>query len=117
MGNCFGKESSTDNFTTPGRTVGSAPPPALPRASVPKISGQGRSLGGGLATSDNPDARSAAARAAEDRAARANQPKGKLGQVLAKERQQTRTGMLGEASREERRMRDADEAAEARNYN
>ncbi|MCJ1287122.1 hypothetical protein MMC26_006470 [Xylographa opegraphella] len=118
MGNCFGKESlSSENFTTPGRAVGGAavPEPA-PRAAVPKISGQGRSLGGGYAP-DTIDARAAAARAAEDRAARASQPKGKLGQALAREKQQTRVGTLSEASRDERRRKDADEAAEARNYN
>jgi len=60
--------------------------------------------------------RAAAARAAEERAA-ANQPKGKLGAALAKERGQTRTSTLEEASKEERRRRDADEAADARNYN
>ncbi|MCJ1403288.1 hypothetical protein MMC11_006511 [Xylographa trunciseda] len=117
MGNCFGKASSNpDNFATPGRVVGNAPPQPAPRVAVPKISGQGRSLGGGQA-SDTIDARAAAAKAAEERAARANQPKGKLGQALAKKKQQTRVGTLGEASRDELRMRDADEAAEARNYN
>ncbi|MCJ1293295.1 hypothetical protein MMC34_004849 [Xylographa carneopallida] len=117
MGNCFGKESSaSDNFATTGRAVGSAPPQPAPRAAVPKISGQGRSLGGGQAL-DSTDARAAAAKAAEERAARASQPKGKLGQALAKEKQQTRVGILGEASRDGRRGKDADEAAEARNYN
>ena len=65
MGNCFGKESSaSDNFATTGRAVGSAPPQPAPRAAVPKISGQGRSLGGGQAL-DSTDARAAAAKAAE----------------------------------------------------
>ncbi|MCJ1380491.1 hypothetical protein MMC17_003596 [Xylographa soralifera] len=117
MGNCFGKESlHSDNFATPGRVVGSAPPQPAPRAAVPKISGQGRSLGGGQA-SDTTDARAAAAKAAEERAARASQPKGKLGQALAKEKQQTRIGTLGEVSRDEQRRKDADGVAEARNYN
>lgn len=64
-----GKESdSSDPFSQPGRTVGSAPAPQ-PRASVPKISGQGQTLGGsstsGGAAAAGGDARSAAAKAAE----------------------------------------------------
>ncbi len=54
---------------------------------------------------------------AQERASKASQPKGKLGSQLAKERQQTRTELLGQASREERRLRDADASAEVRNYN
>ncbi len=54
---------------------------------------------------------------AQERASRANQPKGKLGAQLAKERQQTRTDVLGQASRGERRARDADASAEARTWN
>jgi len=53
----------------------------------------------------------------QERAARANQPKGKLGQTLASQKQQTRNETLGNVSREERRNRDADEGAEARNWN
>ena len=48
---------------------------------------------------------------------RANQPKGKLGRDLAKEKQQTRTNTLEGISREERRKRDADEVVETRNWN
>jgi len=55
--------------------------------------------------------------ATQERALRSKQPKGKLGSQLAKERQQTRTDTLGQASREERRARDADAGAEARNWN
>ncbi|KAA6410808.1 MAG: hypothetical protein FRX48_05118 [Lasallia pustulata] len=121
MGNLCGKQSpDSDPFSHPGRTVGSAPPPSsAPRASVPsKISSPGRPLGGtGPARSDTGDARQAAARAAEERAARAKQHKGKLGRDLARERQQTRTGTLEGISREERRKRDADEVVEARNWN
>lgn len=54
---------------------------------------------------------------AQERASKSNQPKGKLGAQLAKERQQTRTDVLGQASREERRARDADASAEARTWN
>ncbi|MCJ1245039.1 hypothetical protein MMC30_002240 [Trapelia coarctata] len=123
MGNCFGKPSaafSSDPFAQPGRTLGNAPP--APRASVPpKISSQrGKTLGAQPGSSEGPeasDARRAAAKAAEERAARANQPKGKLGQALASQKQQTRNETLGDVSREERRNRDADEGAEARNWN
>ncbi|MCJ1302949.1 hypothetical protein MMC08_005754 [Hypocenomyce scalaris] len=121
MGNLCGKQSKdSDPFSQPGRTVGSAPTtPSNTRASVPsKISSQGRPLGGsGPARSDTSDAREAAARAAEGRAVRANQPKGKLGRDLAKEKQQTRTNTLEGISREERRKRDADEVVETRNWN
>ncbi|MCJ1406971.1 hypothetical protein MMC19_001041 [Ptychographa xylographoides] len=119
MGNCFGKEEkSSGAFTTPGRTIGDAPASPALRATVPpKLSGPGRSLGGGTVAVDASDARSAAARAAEERAARANQPRGKLGQALATQKQQTRTGTLGNVSQNERRARDADAGAEARNWN
>lgn len=54
----------------------------------------------------------------QDRAAKASQqPKGKLGRDLAKEKAQTRNGALSSVSRDERRRRDADEGAEARNWN
>lgn len=53
----------------------------------------------------------------QQRASSAKQPKGKLGSQLAKERQQTRSETLGQVSREERRARDADASAEARNWN
>ena len=66
MGNICGKESKTpDPFAQPGRTLGSAPPAqASPRAAVPKISGQGHTLGG-KSGNEPDDARRAAARAAE----------------------------------------------------
>lgn len=66
MGNCCGK-SSSDNFQSPGRTLGSAPPQGqAPRAAVPpQISTAGTPFGGTGATESAGDARSAAARAAE----------------------------------------------------
>ncbi|KAI9868273.1 MAG: hypothetical protein M1830_005668 [Pleopsidium flavum] len=135
MGNICGKGSKdSDPFSQPGRTLGSAPPPPSTnaRSSIPpNIRSQGRTLGGPLG-GDTEDARRAAAQAAEgitgllksmlidamqERALKSRQPKGKLGSQLAKERQQTRTDTLGQASREERRARDADTSAEARNWN
>jgi len=117
MGNLCGKPSKeNDPFSQPGRTVGSAPPTQTkPRASVPKIGGQGQKLGGSSG-GESSDARSAAARAAEERA-KANQPKGKLGRDLAKERAQTRTGTMEDISKDERRRRDADQTSQAINYN
>ena len=47
----------------------------------------------------------------------ANKPKGKLASQLQGQKQQTRTNTLEEASRDERRMRDADAGAETRAYN
>ena len=72
MGNCFGKQSSSEEaFSGPGRTVGSGPPArAEPnaRATIPARTAQqsqGRTLGGGDAASSDDDPRTAAARAAE----------------------------------------------------
>lgn len=61
-----GKQSASDDpFAQPGRTVGSAPPPQT-RASVPKVSGHGQTLGGSSTGGGaGGDARSAAAKAAE----------------------------------------------------
>ncbi|KAI9769458.1 MAG: hypothetical protein M1835_006710 [Candelina submexicana] len=123
MGNLCGKESKPDDpFKQPGRTLASAPPPSsgtskLPpgASTTPKISGPGRTLGAS-GRSDTGDARRAAAQAAEERA-RANQPKGKLSTQLAAQKQQRRTDTLGQASENERRLRDADASAEARNWN
>lgn len=53
----------------------------------------------------------------QERSRRANQPKGKLGRDLAREKQQTVAGTLGGASQEERRRREVDGAAEVRNWN
>lgn len=66
MGNLCGKASKeSDPFAQPGRTLGSAPQKsAEPRAPIPRIDGQGRTLGGG-SSGQGADARSAAAKAAE----------------------------------------------------
>ena len=50
------------------------------------------------------------------RAQAANKPKGKLGSQLQEQKKQTRTDTLEAASKTERRMRDADDAFEARVY-
>ncbi|ORY66367.1 uncharacterized protein BCR38DRAFT_456931 [Pseudomassariella vexata] len=124
MGNICGKQES-ENFSTPGRVVGAAPPQPQ-RASVPaKVGGPPRTLGGkdtsasqgssGGATAD--DARQRAAEAAEARAKAASKATGKLGFQLQAQRKQTRQDILKEVSQQEVRARDADEAAQARNYN
>lgn len=82
---------------------------------MPKINSQGQKLGGPAGRGSS-DARSAAARAAEERA-KATQPKGKLGRDLAKERAQTRTGTLENISQDERRRRETDQTSQAINYN
>jgi hypothetical protein len=51
------------------------------------------------------------------RAQAANKPKGKLGSQLQEQKKQTRTDTLDAASKDERRLRDADAAAETRAYN
>ena len=51
------------------------------------------------------------------RANAANKPKGTLGSKLQEQKKQTRTDTLEAASRDERRLREADAAAEARAHN
>lgn len=68
MGNCFGRESSaSDAFVQPGRTLGSTPAAPAPRASVPSKSSRPEQPAGNntLGNSNAPDARRAAALAAE----------------------------------------------------
>ncbi|KAI1501754.1 hypothetical protein F5X99DRAFT_428195 [Biscogniauxia marginata] len=125
MGNICGK-SDSENFSQPGRVLGTAPPQPQ-RASVPtKVGGPPRTLGGGDGTSssspgnnvDNAEARRRAAEAAEARAqAASSRSTGKLGSQLAAQKKQTRNETLQEISNNERRLRDADEAAQARTHN
>jgi len=122
MGNCCGKETD-DPFAQPGRTLASAPPSNTNKTSaVPKhVGGPPRTLGSGNASSDQgtsaqEDARRKAAEAAEARA-NAGKPKGKLGSQLQDQKKQTRSDTLEAASKDERRMRDADAGAESRAYN
>ncbi|PSN73135.1 hypothetical protein BS50DRAFT_672092 [Corynespora cassiicola Philippines] len=124
MGNLCGKQSKDDNFQGPGRTLGSAPAPAT-KASVParvaeggsgkkpKVSGPGRTVGGGEPSGD--DARSAAAAAAEARNTKA--PTGDLAKKLDAQKRQTQTQTLQQAAAENRAQREADAATETRNWN
>jgi len=122
MGNICGK-SESENFSSPGRTVGAPPAGGPPKSSsVPakaKVSsGPGRTLGGGGAAEgqSSDDARSRAAEAAEARAKAANKPGGKLKSQLAAQKQQTRWNTLNEASNEVVMNREAEDAARARNW-
>ncbi|KAG4442770.1 hypothetical protein IFR05_001787 [Cadophora sp. M221] len=127
MGNLCGKESpSSDAFAQPGRTLSSAAPAAQSQtSSLPKkvvVGGPARTLGAASTPaqgggSAQEDARRKAAEAAEARANAASKPKGKLGSQLQEQKKQTRTDTLEGLSKEERRLRDADSAAEARAYN
>ncbi|CAG8950525.1 hypothetical protein HYFRA_00002733 [Hymenoscyphus fraxineus] len=122
MGNLCGKESP-DPFAQPGRTLASAPPPPEnPTAPLPKkVSGPrtlgsaGTNVGGG--SQQQEDARRRAAKAAEERANAGGKPKGKLASQLEQQKKQTRSETLEESSRDTRRMRDADAAADTRAYN
>ncbi|KAI3329157.1 hypothetical protein HD806DRAFT_274384 [Xylariaceae sp. AK1471] len=120
MGNICGK-SDSEAFSQPGRTLGSAPPQPQ-RASIPAhVGGPPRTLGGSptpQGNNENPDdARRRAAEAAEARAQAASaKTSGKLGAQLAAQKKQTRNDTLQEISNNERRQRDADEAAQARTH-
>nr|POE49359.1 hypothetical protein CFP56_32509 [Quercus suber] len=122
MGNCCGKQSD-DRFTGEGRTLGAAPastPPSSttnPRtAAAPRIKATtsgGRTLGN---TAGSADPKTAAARAAEDRA-RATQGKGKLGKQLAAQRSQTQATVLAQTAKDNVAAREADSVAQTRSYN
>lgn len=115
MGNLCGKQES-ESFSSPGRTLGSAPPqpktaavPASATASKPpRVGGPPRTLGGGGGPSSesDQDARRRAAEAAETRAK--GKPTGKLGEQLAAQKKQTRNDTLKEASANEARYREID---------
>lgn len=130
MGNLCGKESKDANFQGAGRTLGAAPTPAT-KASVPariandssgaskpkaKVSGPGRTVGGaGGGGEGSGDPKAAAAAAAE---ARANKPvTGDLAKKLEEQKKRTHTQTLQQAADENRAQREADAAAEARNFN
>ncbi|KAK1988691.1 hypothetical protein LZ30DRAFT_776592 [Colletotrichum cereale] len=73
MGSFCGKEDKGDNFTSPGRPLGTAPPPQPKTAPIPaRIGGPPRTLGGGggggasgQQSADAAEARRKAAEAAE----------------------------------------------------
>ncbi|EMR61572.1 hypothetical protein MGN70_005401 [Eutypa lata] len=126
MGNICGKADS-EAFSQPGRVLGSAPPPQPQRASVPAgargptppkvVGGPPRTLGGRAGAGGGEAADEARRRAAEAAEARAQaKPAGKLGSQLAAQKKQTRNDTLKEISSNERRQRDADEAAQARTH-
>ncbi|EXJ85080.1 hypothetical protein A1O3_05755 [Capronia epimyces CBS 606.96] len=125
MGNiCSKSANKPDSFSTPGRTLGtSASPQAQTKSATAPLPQKltattpGRTLGGPESASAADDARSAAARAAEERAARANRTGGKLSSQLSSQKKQTQNQLLNSGSEAERRARDADQSAEARNWN
>ncbi|PGG96225.1 hypothetical protein GX51_07931 [Blastomyces parvus] len=113
---CSKSANPTEPFAQPGRVLGTNPnPPQAPRASLPRKANAGRTLGGGqVPAQGKDDPRSAAARAAEERAAKQSSAtkKGKLSSQLAAQKAQTRNETLDEASRHNRATREADAAAE-----
>ncbi|KAM0522278.1 hypothetical protein ACHAPE_001866 [Trichoderma viride] len=122
MGNICGKTESEPS--QPGRPLGSAPPPGPKTSRVPpKVGGPPRTLGGagsdvGSAVSnsgDPSDARRKAAEAAEARA-KASSKGGKLQSQLNAQKKKNLSSTLADASNQELRARDADEAANARNW-
>jgi len=116
MGNLCGKQSK-DPFAGQGRTLGSAqPPPQRTTAPVPTQprESQGRTVGGTERSSDDP--RAAAARAAEVRAQK-NSSSGQLGKKLDEQKKMTLGQARKQQSDDDRRVRDADAAAQARAYN
>ncbi|OCK97811.1 uncharacterized protein K441DRAFT_371595 [Cenococcum geophilum 1.58] len=119
MGNLCGKQSK-DPFAGQGRTLGSAQPPPqrttapVPTRPTPQRESQGRTVGGTERSSDDP--RAAAARAAEVRAKKSSGT-GQLAKNLENQKKQTREDIRKKESAENRLVREADAAAQARNYN
>ncbi|PBP18635.1 hypothetical protein BUE80_DR010534 [Diplocarpon rosae] len=126
MGNLCGKESPSDPFAQPGRTL-DAPTQDLENrtSALPKkvvVGGPPRTLGSTPSPNQSQsqtqvEARRKAAEAAEARANAASKPKGKLASQLQEQKKQTRSETLNGLSREERRLRDADAGADVRAYN
>ncbi|KAK5091060.1 hypothetical protein LTR05_001240 [Lithohypha guttulata] len=126
MGNiCSRSANKDDNFSGPGQTLGSSsdaprPVPVTKKQTIAGTSGRPLGSAGGDGTSSPapPDgARSAAARAAEERATAANKPGGKLSGQLAAQKKQTQTQTLNTGSEQERLARAADANTQARNWN
>ncbi|QKX56073.1 uncharacterized protein TRUGW13939_03173 [Talaromyces rugulosus] len=127
MGNICSRSANEPDSSSarpgPGRVLGSSAAPAAgppARAPVPanrKIQGAGRTLGG--STGGEPeDAKNMAGEAAQRRAQALNaSSKGKLASQLAAQKAQTQSQTLNSASQVERDTRNADSAAEARQWN
>ncbi|KFY19770.1 hypothetical protein V493_07835, partial [Pseudogymnoascus sp. VKM F-4281 (FW-2241)] len=97
MGNLCGSESKSPSaFSTPGRTLASAPPQNATSAPPRKVvtGGPPQRLGGSAGAAGDP--RRDAAAAAEARAKAAAKPTGKLGQQLNAQKMQRRTDTLQE---------------------
>ncbi|KAH8179852.1 hypothetical protein LIA77_01371 [Sarocladium implicatum] len=128
MGNICGKQD--DPYAQPGRRVGentsaSSTANSNSKKTVPvpkKVGGPGRTLGGSTSGDSGSaagadEARRRAAEAAEARAAKGTgKPAGKLQTQLNQQKKQNRNSTLKEASSQEVRNREADEAAKARNW-
>ncbi|KAL5087267.1 hypothetical protein Trisim1_008005 [Trichoderma cf. simile WF8] len=119
MGNICGKTEPEPDAQA-GRRLGSAPPPGPKTARVPqKVGGPPRTLGGAAGDEsgggDPADARRRAAEAAEARA-KASSKGGKLQSQLNAQKKKNLSSTLAEASNQELRAREADEAAQARNW-
>ncbi|KAF7560713.1 hypothetical protein G7046_g3420 [Stylonectria norvegica] len=122
MGNCCGKPDP-EAFAQPGRVLGASAPPASGSVPVPKtVGGPPRTLGGGAApaggstsSADQDEVRRKAAEAAEARAKAANTG-GKLQSALSAQKRKSRVDTLKDASDEQVRAREADEAAQARTW-
>ncbi|KAF7512451.1 hypothetical protein GJ744_001386 [Endocarpon pusillum] len=129
MGNlCSKSANKPDAFPGQGRVVGTSSSQPASSAPIPqKITSNspGRPLGGSSVNSGGSfdgaasDPRSAAAKAAEERAKAASRGTsgGKLSAQLEAQKKQTRSELLAAGSKEEQQARAADAAAEARNYN
>ncbi|OAX85259.1 hypothetical protein ACJ72_00381 [Emergomyces africanus] len=121
---CSKSANPTEPFAQPGRVLGTNPnPPQAPRASLPRKIGSsradpGRTLGGQGPDQGKGDPRNAAARAAEERAAKqtSTAKKGKLSSQLAAQKAQTRNETLDEASRHNRATREVDAVEAARRW-
>ncbi|KAK2755863.1 hypothetical protein FQN54_005658 [Arachnomyces sp. PD_36] len=127
MGNlCSRSANQPDPFAQPGRVLGTSPstqnqpsrapvPQKIDSKNKARVGGPPRTLGGGAGGEG--EARSAAAKAAEERARKQSASNtGKLSSQLAAQKSQTRTGTLEQVSREERGARDADAASQARRW-
>ncbi|KAH6898752.1 hypothetical protein B0T10DRAFT_473583 [Thelonectria olida] len=121
MGNICGK-SEAEPFDSPGRVLGSAPPPGPRTAPVPnKVGGPPRTLGGSsspeASSRDQSDARAKAAEAAEARAKASVKSGGKLQtQLTERQKADLRTTVARDAKMTAE-QRAADNAKQNLDYN